>query len=391
MSNLNKLLEIKNSKLAWLLRLNLLGLRTELQEALKTELSDPGSNACQELLQELDVILESENQSNNTEEIPSWEDVLEPISNQIDRKPQLQQTPTELRLIPLAQTLLSHRELSQYIGEYQFHSNDDAQLWNEMQRLLLRVPQKLADVTREQILNQVITLGATEDKVSLQQLPFPTPEHIYSGLKGNIQASGLCFSTGINFDERLKIQTSDRETLLQANHELDILAAIVSTCLKFIEIDPHLHHALRSVDRFGVRSLNSVDKPKYITALIERYNRVQVTLNTDILINLRSRLDLDEAIHSLTYLPCVDRFSWWGKLQQEARLTLETAVQQARQAGIRVQIRPLWGTYADVYPFSKDDLQIDIGGIPGEVSACLRVYAKINDETLPGRVLFRSS
>ena len=371
MSNLNKLLNTENSKLAWLLRLKLLGLRTELQEALKTEVSDPGSDFCQELLQELDVILESNIQSNNTAEIPSWEDVLEPVANQ---------HPTQVKLKPIAQTLLAHKELSQYIGEYQFHSTDDAQLWNEMQRLLLRVPQKLADKLRSQLLNQATTLGATEDKVSLRQLAFPTHEHIYSGLKGNIQASGLCFSNLVNFDERLHQSGSE-----------DILGAIVSTCLKFIEVDPYLHHALRSVDRFGVRSLNSVDKPKYIAALIERFHRVKVTLNTDAAVNLRARLDLDEAIHSLIYLPCVDRFSWWGKLQQEARHTLELAVQQARQAGISVQIRPLWGTYADIYPFSKDDLQVDTGGIPGEVSACLRVYAKINDEVLPGRVLFRSS
>jgi len=386
MSNLNKLLNVENSKLAWLLRLNLLGLRTELQEALKTEVSDLGYDICRDFLQELDVILEAESQShksNNTEQIPSWEDVLEPIANQLDHNLQLLQTPIEFKLKPITQTLLSHQELSQYIGEYQFNSTDDAQLWNEIQRLLLRVPQKQAEMLRSQILKQVNTLGAVEDKVSLRQLAFPIYEHIYSGLKGNIKASGLCFSNMVNFDERLETQKS--------GSELDILAAIVSTCLKFIEVDSHLHHALRSVDRFGVRSLNSTDKPKFITTLIERFNRVKITFNTDKSIALRARLDLDEAIHSLIYLPCVDRFSWWGKLQQEARRTLETAVQQARQAGYHVQIRPLWGTYADVYPFSKDDLQIDIGGIPGEVSACLRVYAKINDETLPGRVLFRSS
>ncbi len=373
MSNLNKLLNTQDSKLAWILRLKLLGLRTELQEALKTEDSDSGSDACRELLQELDVILESHDLNDNTEEIPTWEDVLEPVSNQ----------DTQLKLKPIAQTLLSHKQLSQYIGEYQFYANDDAQLWNEMQRLLLRVPEKQAEVARSQLLNQVITLGATEDTVSLRQLAFPNREHIYSGLKGNIQASGLCFSNTINFDERLQTRRS--------GSELDLLASIVSICLKFIEVDPHLHHALRSVDRFGVRSLNSPDKPKYIAALIERFNKVKINFDTDILTSLRARLDLDEAIHSLTYLPCVDRFSWWGKLQQEARRTLETAAQQARQAGISVQIRPLWGTYADVYPFSKDDLQVDIGGIPGEVSACLRVYAKINDEILPGRVLFRAS
>ncbi|BAY86269.1 hypothetical protein NIES267_57750 [Calothrix parasitica NIES-267] len=378
MLNLNKLLNTKDSKLAWLLRLKLLGLRTELQEALKTEVSDPGSNACRELLQELDVILNSQNQSNNTEEDSLWSDVFEPVKNQ-----QLPQASKEIKLKPIAENLLQNKELSQYIGEYNFYNNDDAQLWNEMQRLILRIPQTQADNLRSQISSQLITLSTTEDKASLQQLPFSTSEHIYPGLKGNIQASGLCFSNTVDFDERLQIQRSGTE--------LDILAGIVSTCLKFIEIDPHLHHALRSVDRFGVRSLRLAEKPKYIAALIERFNKVRVTFNTNSTIALRARLDLDEAIHSLTYLPCVDRFSWWGKLQQEARRTLDYSAQQARQAGINVQIRPLWGTYADIYSFSKDDLQIETGGISGEVSACLRVYAKINDEILPGRVLFRSS
>ena len=378
MLNLNKLLDTKNSKLAWLLRLKLLGLRTELQEALKTEVSDPGSSACRELLQELDVILNSHNGSNNTEEDSLWSDVFEPVKNQ-----SLPQLPKKIQLKPIAENILQHKELSPYIGEYNFYNNDDAQLWNEMQRLILRVPQTQADKLRSQISSQLITLSTTEDTASLQQLPFPTSEHIYSGLKGNIQASGLCFSNTIDFDERLQTQRSGTE--------LDILAGVVSTCLKFIEVDPHLHHALRSVDRFGIRSLRLADKPKYVATLIERFQKVKVTFNTINLVALRARLDLDEAIHSLTYLPCVDRFSWWGNLQHEARRTFDTAAQQARQAGINVQIRPLWGTYADIYPFSKDDLQIETGGIPGEVSACLRVYAKINDEILPGRVLFRSS
>ncbi|MCL1468616.1 hypothetical protein [Argonema galeatum] len=55
-----------------------------------------------------------------------------------------------------------------------------------------------------------------------------------------------------------------------------------------------------------------------------------------------------------------------------------------------MQIRPLWGYYADMRSWSKDDLELDIGSKPGEVLACLRVYAKINEEVLPGRVLFRS-
>ena len=128
MLNLNKLLNTKDSKLAWLLRLKLLGLQTELQEALKTEVSDSGFDTCQQLLQELDVILESQNQSNNTENNPSWEDILEPVANEINHNPQL------LKLKPISENLLSRKELSQYIGEYQFHSADDTELWDEIQQ-----------------------------------------------------------------------------------------------------------------------------------------------------------------------------------------------------------------------------------------------------------------
>ncbi len=384
MQHLSKLLEIENSKLAWVLRLGLSGLRTQLQEALKTAATDPGSSVCQELLQELDEILQlnvegvggvytslSTPTTSSPEENPSWEDVFEPVQPEITG---------ELKLKSITETLLADKELSHYIGEYQFRSNNDADLWNEMQRLLLRVPEKVANVWRERIFKQVSQLGVVEDKLSRRKLPFCRNEYIYSGLKGNIQALGLHFS----FEPRIIIETQ--------GGELNILAGIVSTCLGFIAIDPCLHHALKSVDRFGVRSLNyESEKSKYVAALKDRFQRVLATTNTDPVTSLRARLDLDEAIASLVYLPPCDRFSWWGKLQQEARRTLDSAVEKARNAGYQVQIRPLWGTYADVYAWSKDDLQLDIGGVPGEVSTCLRVYAKINDEILPGRVLFRSS
>lgn len=382
MQHLSKLLKIDNSNLAWVLRLGLHGLRTQLQEALKIATTDPGSTACQELLRELDILLEASQHESlsgetvlSTEDSSSWEDVLEPVTSELKG---------ELKLKQIGEALLSDRELSNYIGDYQFLSTNDADLWNEMQRLLLRVPEKVAHAWQEHILTQASKIGATVDKLYLS-LPFTRNECIYPGLTGKIKATGLCLSNQVDFDPRLTMETH--------NEEIDLLAGVVSTCLKFIELDSSLHHALKSVDRFGVRSLNDErEKSKYVTALIDRFRRVQTTAdNTDPVVALRARLDLDEAIHSLVYLPCVDRYSWWGKLQQEARRTLDQVVEKTRDAGYHVQIRPLWGTYADVFNWSKDDLQIDIGGVRGEVSACLRVYAKINDEVLSGRVLFRSS
>jgi hypothetical protein len=377
MQHLSKLLEIDNSNLALVLRWGLHGLQTQLQHALKAASEDPGSSACQELLKELDILLEQTSSVSrqdtivSVEENSSWEDVFEPVTN------------GELKLKHIREAMLADRELSNYIGEYQFYSTNDDDLWNEMQRLLLRVPDKLANSWRSHSLAQAHQLGATEGEQTLC-LPFTRNECLYPSLTGKIKATGLSLSNRADFDQRLMMKTR--------GGDLDLLAGVVSVCLRFVEIDPCLNHALKSVERFGVRSVNlEPEKSKFTTALLERFRRVQATAeNADPVTALRARLDLDEAIHSLVYLPTSDRYSWWGKLQLEARRTLDPAIERARKAGYQVQIRPLWGTYADIFNWSKDDLQLDIGGVRGEVSACLRVYAKINDEVLPGRVLFRS-
>jgi hypothetical protein len=378
MEHLTKLLALEESQLAWVLRLGLHGLQSQLQQAILAVDNDSGYVTCQALIEEIDWLLKSDNlvleSSNTLDDVSttSVEDVLEPSIN-------------ELKLQHIADKLLADRELLQYIGNYEFCSTNDSDLWNEIQRLLLRVPEKLADSWRHLSFKLAEEVGASLDHRVYRQLPFNRCDILYPGLTGSVKSTGLCLSDRVPISQQLvKPDTSE---------EIIFLAGVVSTCIKFINLDTSLHHALKSVDRFGVRSLsNEEERSKYITVLIERFNRVQSNVdNPDPTVILRARLDLDEAIHSLVYLPPCDRYSWWGKLQQETRRTLDTIVERTRNAGFQVQVRPLWGLYADVYAYSKDDLQLDIGGVPGEVSACLRVYAKINDEVLPGRVLFRSS
>ncbi len=381
MENLSKLLNINNSDLAKALRLGLHGLRAELEEALKTASSDPGISVCQEVLRELNHLLSTaprqENQIPETvlsSELP-WEDVFEPVPEQENAA-----ITGELKLIHLRDAFLTDTQLSEYLGELQLHSTNDADLWNEIQLNLLRVPATVANFWQQRAAVLAAEAGAMEDKHSLIKLPFSSDEVLYPGLEGTVPASGLCLS------EKSPPASDIQGGILDG--DLYFLQKVVSTCIKFIELDSSLYHALKSVDAFGVRPLNSEpDSSKYIAALIDRFRRAQAAEeNPDPAVILRARIDLDEAIHSLVYLPPVDRdTSWWGKLQQECRRTL---VAKARQ--YNVQIRPLWGHYADVCTWSKDDLELDTGGIRGEVSACLRVYAKIKNEVMLGRVLFRS-
>jgi len=126
--------------------------------------------------------------------------------------------------------------------------------------------------------------------------------------------------------------------------------------------------------------------------LSDRCQRTQkAEESNDPLSILRAWIDMDEAIHSLVFVPPAQRYSWWGKLQNESRRILKKIADKAINAGNEVRIRQLSGLYADICTSSKDDLQLDFGGTPGEVLTCLRVYARINHEELPGRVIFRSS
>ncbi|MBE9004119.1 hypothetical protein IQ259_03515 [Fortiea sp. LEGE XX443] len=367
MQHLRQLLEIDNSELARLLRCSLCGLEAALNQACTELPEDPGVEVCNGVLQEIQSLLQ----------LPQPE---------IDEKELIIiQSPDELKLNHLRDAFDSDPELSLYLGSSPLQSQTDADLWHEIHHKLLRVPEDLAAFWRQQTLDLVQEVGAIEDNSNLYQLPFIRDEIIYPGVSGAVHIQGLCLSQ--------KTLLNSEFALINDSENLQLLAGFLSLYLKFIEIDPDLHHALKSVFSFDVMPLNSKleQRIQYIEALTDRFHRTQkAEENTEALAILRAWIDMDEAIHSLVFVPPAERYSWWGKLQQESRRTLKKVADKANQAGHNIRIRQLSGLYADICAFSKDDLQLDCGGIPGEVLTCLRVYARINQEESPGRVIFRS-
>jgi hypothetical protein len=360
MQYLHQLLAIENSQLAQVLRFSLYGLEAALNKAQTEYPQDAGTQVCEELLQELQNLLEPE------------------LVSQID-------IGSELKLIHLREVFNADLELNFYLGDSPLQSQTDADLWNEIQRKLLRVPEDLAISWRKRALDMVQKVGATEDYVNLYHLPFIRDEIIYPGLNGTVSSKGLCLSK----KAFLKSEIAHN----YKSEDLHLLAGFVLLYIKFIEIEPDLHHALKSVFSFDVVSLHSKSEQQhlYIEALSDRLQRIQkLEENTDLILNLRAWIDIDEAIHSLVFVPPAERYSWWGKLQQESRRILKKVADKAIKAGHDVRIRQLSGLYADICSCSKDDLQLDCGGTPGEVLTCLRLYTRINQEENPGRVIFRS-
>lgn len=368
MEKIKQLLHLKNSDLAKLLHCNLWGLKASLEQGLKEYSGDPGLNISQDIITEIDQVLVSLESKVIESQQP---EVIEHFS-----------------LDNLYQELISDKQLVSYLGRPpELDTSNDGQFWQEMQLLFLRLPENIAKSWQQKALAVVEKVGGKPQKMSPKGLPYPSKELIYYGLdleKTNTKSRSLIFSEKAKLDERIESTQEDGE--------LYLLACVVSSYITLIELDSNLHHAFKPVFRFGLRSLqDSTEKEKYIQGLIKCFHNCQTTRKSGNIIDyLHARINLDEAINSLVFDPPTAPDSWWGKLQQESRRTLNTVAEKAREENNHVVIRPLMGVYADIRKFSKDDIQLDRGGTPGEVLTCLRVYSKINQEEVEGRVLYRS-
>jgi hypothetical protein len=128
-------------------------------------------------------------------------------------------------------------------------------------------------------------------------------------------------------------------------------------------------------------------RSRYVTELLRRWDRLRTSLGARE--RFKAHVDLDEAIQSLVFLPLADARSEWGQVQGQSRDALLQARDRAVRAGCQVHMQLLGGSFADVNRLAPESLQVDFG-VPGEVVACLRVWARVDGEELKGRVLYRS-
>ncbi|MBD2136816.1 hypothetical protein H6F32_04235 [Anabaena sp. FACHB-1237] len=378
MQHLHQLLKVEKSQLAEILRFNLHGLLTTLNKANEAYPLDPGTEICQELIAEIQQILEIK---------------IEPISEILESFPTQEELKSTNLLINLKKEFNDDPKLKVYLGTSQIESDNDPDIWNEIHRKLLRFPEDIATYWQEKAVKYAAEVGANADDHNLKELPFVRDEIIYPGLNGTIKVKGLCLSHKALLNSGITKNYSQSSSEKYLADELELIAGFLLLYIKFMEIEPDLNHALKSVFTFDIISLNSnlEQKQQYIDTFSDRFYRTQKSAESgDILLNLNAWIDIDEAINSLVFIPPAERYSWWGKLQKESRRILKRIADQAVKAGHDVKLKQLSGLYADVCEFSKDDLQLDSGGNPGEVLTCLRVYAKINQEEFPGRVIFRT-
>ncbi|MGB3651908.1 MAG: hypothetical protein WBA41_11960 [Rivularia sp. (in: cyanobacteria)] len=366
---LNQLLKTQNnSELARHLHHDLSGLCASLESAVQTSQdNDPGVEICNKLIDELNKLLQKPTPSKNK----SFEEDNSDLPT------------SKFKLKDLREAVLNDKTLRYYLGDSEL-STKDSDLWNEIHRLLLRVPEQQAIKWRDLTHKLAQEAGAQADESAVIKLPYKEDKLLYPGLSGTVQAKGLCLSTKAPLNRQVSRGTQDGE--------LKFLSQAVSICLEFIEMDQFLRHCLKGVYDFDITPLDSQEKKSdYAKALINRFERVQESENNPVK-SLRARLDLDEAIHSLVYYPLAESDSWWSQLQNEARKTLKAAVEKVNHGGDSATHQWLTGLYKNVtrytHPAPTGNLAVKDCDTPGKVLVCLRVYAKINGEEILGRVLY---
>lgn len=391
MQHLRDLLKKKDdSRIAWLLWSRLHEIEAFLKEAQVKFPEDPEAKICDAVLQDIQSLLElpspdsPTNQSQNTVTTPTEDSGLkdsQPIKSE------------EVKLSLLRDAFHSDKNLIKYLGDFQLRSQTDSDLWKEIQHQLLRLPKEMARSWREHALKLAKDAQAEIDPSNILQLRFTDNEEIYPGLKGSVQVNGLSLSKSQDsFLDSEVLQENKYEGL---SKDLKLLACLVSICIYSIDREPDLYHALETVNKFDAISLhsNTDERKKYIDALKERFQRtIKAEEKKEWPTILKAWINIDEAIHSLVFMPPADSDSWCGELQKKSRRILIEKAKKAKDDGYDVRIQQLSGVYADIHNLSSGyDLPLKVGGIPGEVQACLRVYARINQDKFPGRVIYRSS
>jgi hypothetical protein len=358
------LLARADSRASPMLRWGLHGLRASLQAVLIDLPQDPGCEQLRALLAELDPLLDEERGAQSAErEAPG-------ASGSALCAP---------RLLRLVRAVAKDERFHAELGSAPIPEDSDEAIWSGVQRLLLRVPQHLAEEWRQRSQEFADQAGGRLDEWAALVLALPWDEAIYPGVTGEIRAAGLRAAPTAALDPRL---------VAPADDELRALASITSTCLWFVDHDPCLCHCLKSVFRFGMVPLTGEQRERYIAELLRLWERVR-TASQPLKEHLKALLDLDEALHSLVYQPPAAPDCWWARLQDQARQALFRARDRAIKAGAAVHFQLLGGNFADVNRLAPDSLQVDFG-VPGEVCTCLRVWSRIDGEEFKGRVLYRS-
>jgi hypothetical protein len=203
-------------------------------------------------------------------------------------------------------------------------------------------------------------------------------------------AAGYRIAPGAPADDEVLDALGLRPDAAGAAPEAAELSRLSSLLLELAGIDENLMLALESALFQGVRRLDTELRQRYRTDLLGRLREYGRSTPGSVR-RLEALLDIDEAANSLTHRPPPSSDSWWGRVHRQSRRMVDRSADDLKKAGVDVEVLPISLRYREVRDLTGgNDVASRSGGEPGDVLACLRLWARVGGRTLPGRVMYRA-
>jgi len=371
----------EHSEIARIARSGLVGWRAMLAEAVQRCPEDPGLASAVDLIRQLDELLGTRDpaESQRTTRqvpVPDEDHGLKDLVAGFICDPAIAQSLDEQSLAGLGPA-----------------GSADA-IWRTLHLCILRLPEQSATRWRA----EAASLAATGDTTSQawrtlsgENDAILVPVRAAAAPAAGPSPAGYRTSPHAPVDEEV-LDALGLRSRAAAERDGDAaeLCRLGSLLLSLTALDDNLVLALESTLYQGSRRLDDELRQRYRTDLLGRLREYARSV-PDSMARLEALLDVDEAVNSLTHRPPAPGNSWWAQVRQQSRRMVDRSVGTLRSGGADVEAMPLSLRYRDVRDLtSGNDVASRSGGEPGDVLACLRLWARVGGKTLPGRVIYRA-
>jgi hypothetical protein len=360
----------EQSEIARAARSALIGLRASLADAVDRCPQDQGREPAVELIAELDEIL------------AAWPVPANPA-------PAGPASVPDRRLSDLAAAFVRDPAATEYLDEKSLAAaaepvGDGGAVWRDLHLSLLRLPGPVAAAWRDRLAVLAAPPEAGPPASGWRILPGEREAVLVpAGPAWAMPTEGIRTSAEAPVQDAVLAALDGRADAAE-------LARLSSLVLELTELDENLIVCLESVLFMGSKRLDDKYRQLYRADLLGRL-REYARHEPGSASGFESLIEIDEAVNSLTHRPPAATGSWWAQMRQQSRQMVERTAGTLREAGLDVKVLPLGLRYRDVRDLTAgNDVASRSGGKPGDVLACLRLWTKIGNRTIPGRVMYRA-
>jgi hypothetical protein len=300
---------------------------------------------------------------------------------------------TDTRLDDLVRKFTADQAVRQLVDEQSLTALTAAgsvdESWLRLHLCVLRLAAPVAARWR----TRIAALAAPADRAALTWRILPGEEEtilVLPYVRADQSSGGWQISPGAPVDAEVAEAIGLHSAGTAGDAEAAILARLSTLVLGLAELDDALVLCLQDVLYTGSRRLTDELRQSYRTDLLGRLHEYARS-ETGSTGRLRALLDIDEAVNSLTHRPPPPSNSWWAQLRQRSRQLAVRAADELARAGTDVEVMPIGLRYLEARDLTEgNDVRSSVGGEPGDVLACLRMWARVEGKTLPGRVIYRA-